>query len=79
MPTGPPDFYQQEPGEAETTADRIIREAMDAGEFDELPGLGKPIPGAGFVDDEGWWIRSWVERNRDPEGGRPPSNPPTRP
>lgn len=77
MPTGPPDFDHPGPNETETVADRIIREAMEAGEFDDLAGQGKPIPGAGTVDDEGWWIRSWVQRNRDHEGGRPPSDPPT--
>ncbi|MDX1447446.1 MAG: DnaJ family domain-containing protein [Acidimicrobiia bacterium] len=44
--------------------DRIIREAMERGDFDHLPGQGKPIPGEGEVDGEGWWIRRWVQRNR---------------
>jgi hypothetical protein len=48
----------------ETFVDRIIREAAERGEFEDLPGKGKPIPGAGTVDTEGWWIRRWVERNR---------------
>ena len=56
MPIGPPDGF-------EANIDRIIREAMDSGEFDDLPGEGKPIPGAGSVDDEYWWIREWVKRN----------------
>jgi hypothetical protein len=51
----------------ETTADRIVREAMEAGEFDDLPGTGKPIPGKGTVDDDMWWVRSWLERNREPD------------
>lgn len=38
---------------------------MEAGEFDDLAGFGKPIPGAGRVDDDLWWIRSWVKRNRE--------------
>jgi hypothetical protein len=59
MPTGPPDPL-------ETIAERLVREAMEAGEFHELPGAGKPIPGAGTVDDDLWWVRSWVERNRVP-------------
>ncbi len=46
-------------------ADRLIRKAMEAGEFDDLPGTGKPIPGAGTVDDELWWVRSWLKRNQD--------------
>jgi hypothetical protein len=65
MPAGQPD-PRFDPEPAETLADRIIREAMEAGEFDDLPGLGKPIPGAGTVDDEMWWVRSWVERNHEP-------------
>lgn len=44
--------------------ERLIRQATERGEFDELPGAGEPIPGAGTVDTEGWWIRRWVERNR---------------
>jgi hypothetical protein len=63
MPTGQPDPL--DPAPAETLADRIIREAMEAGEFDDLPGVGQPIPGAGTVDDEMWWVRTWVERNRE--------------
>lgn len=62
MPAGPPAVEPTQP--TESVADRLIREAMDAGEFDDLPGAGKPIPGRGTVDDEGWWIRDWVERNR---------------
>jgi hypothetical protein len=48
----------------EAFVDRIIREAIERGEFEDLPGKGKPIPGAGTVDGEGWWIRSWVDRHR---------------
>lgn len=65
MPTGQPDFYGTRPDEVEPLVDRIVREAMESGEFDDLPGTGKPLPGAGKVDDEMWWVRSWVERNRD--------------
>jgi hypothetical protein len=56
-----------DPEKIETVADRTIREAMEAGEFDELPGTGEPIPGKGTVDDDMWWVRSWLERNREPE------------
>ncbi|MFZ0012706.1 MAG: DnaJ family domain-containing protein [Acidimicrobiia bacterium] len=57
MPIGQPDSV-------ETLADRLVREAMEKGEFDDLTGIGEPIPGSGTRDDDGWWIRSWVERNR---------------
>lgn len=63
MPIGPP-------GEFEANIDRIIREAVGAGDFDDLPGKGQPIPGAGNVDDEFWWIREWVKRNRLAERDR---------
>jgi hypothetical protein len=53
-----------DPEKVETVADRIIRESIEAGEFDDLPGSGKPIPGKGTVDDDMWWVRSWLERNR---------------
>ena len=51
----------------EAFVDRVIREAMERGEFDHLPGRGKPVPGMGTVDTEGWWIREWVERHRRAE------------
>lgn len=48
----------------EAFVDRVIRAAIECGEFDELSGKGKPIPGAGTVGTAGWWIRRWIERNR---------------
>lgn len=47
----------------ESDIDRIIREAIEAGEFDDLPGTGRPLPGAGTSDDEYWWVREWLKRN----------------
>ena len=47
----------------EPHVERLIREAMEAGEFDDLPGVGKPIPGAGKRDDDLWWVREWMRRN----------------
>ncbi|MEA1902472.1 MAG: DUF1992 domain-containing protein [Actinomycetota bacterium] len=49
----------------ETHVDRLIREAIEKGEFDDLPGEGKPLPGAGTHDDALWWVRGWVKRNRE--------------
>lgn len=48
----------------EKLAERLIREAMESGQFDDLPGTGEPIPGVGTTDDDLWWVRSWVQRNR---------------
>jgi hypothetical protein len=46
----------------ETWIDRQIREAAERGEFDNLPGAGKPLPGAGQQDDENWWLRGYLRR-----------------
>ena len=46
----------------ETWIDRQIREAADRGEFDNLPGSGKPIPGRGEADDELWWVKQYIRR-----------------
>jgi hypothetical protein len=47
----------------ETLPERLIREAMESGEFDDLPGTGEPLPGAGQPDDELWWVRAWMRRS----------------
>lgn len=41
----------------ESWVERQIREATEAGEFDDLPGKGKPLPGLNKPYDENWWIR----------------------
>jgi len=48
----------------ESLPERLIREAIEAGELDDLPGAGKPLPGAGVPDDDLWWVRDWLKRNR---------------
>jgi hypothetical protein len=42
--------------------DRLIREAQERGEFDNLPGAGKPIPGLDKPHDELWWVKQLLER-----------------
>jgi hypothetical protein len=46
----------------ETWIDKQIREAAERGEFADLPGAGKPIPGQGQPDDELWWLKDYVRR-----------------
>lgn len=46
----------------ESWIDRQIREAQERGEFDDLPGTGKPIAGLGGREDENWWIKGLIER-----------------
>jgi hypothetical protein len=41
----------------ESWVDRQIREAQERGEFDDLPGAGKPLPDLDRPRDELWWIR----------------------
>lgn len=44
----------------ESWIDRQIRTAQERGEFDNLPGAGKPIPDHG--NDELWWLKNYVQR-----------------
>ncbi|MEV0648206.1 DUF1992 domain-containing protein [Phytomonospora sp. NPDC050363] len=46
----------------ESAADQAIRQAQERGEFDNLPGMGKPLPGAGQHLTEDWWVRDLVAR-----------------
>jgi hypothetical protein len=46
----------------ESWIDRQIREARDRGEFDDLPGHGKPIDGLDQPRDELWWVRQMIQR-----------------
>ncbi|MHC3000190.1 DnaJ family domain-containing protein [Microbacterium sp. HJ5] len=38
-----------------------IQQAIRRGEFDDLPGAGKPIPGLGESHDPDWWIRRKIQ------------------
>lgn len=44
--------------------ERAIRKAQAAGQFDDLPGAGLPIPDLDLPYDPAWWARKWVERER---------------
>lgn len=43
--------------EWESWVDRQIREAQERGEFDDLPGAGKPLPDRGRPYEEMWWVK----------------------
>jgi hypothetical protein len=45
-----------------TWVDLQIRQAMERGEFDDLPGQGKPIEDLGGEHDPDWWVKKLVER-----------------
>ncbi len=42
--------------------DRQISEAAARGEFDDLPGAGKPIPDLDKPYDEMWWVKQKLRR-----------------
>ena len=44
--------------------EKAIREAQERGEFDDLPGAGKPLKDLGDTDDPMWWLRRFVEREQ---------------
>jgi hypothetical protein len=44
--------------------DQQVRQAMARGEFDDLPGAGKPIEGLGTDHDPDWWLKKLVEREQ---------------
>jgi hypothetical protein len=44
--------------------DLQIKQAMARGEFDDLPGAGKPIEGLGATHDPDWWLKKLVEREK---------------
>jgi hypothetical protein len=43
--------------------ERVIREAQEAGKFDDVPGTGEPITD---IDqpEPGWWARRWIAREQ---------------
>lgn len=51
---GDPEAYRKR---YESRVDEQIRKAMEAGQFDDLPGAGKPLKLPPH-HDENWWIRS---------------------
>jgi hypothetical protein len=63
-----PDAAEPErPARGSTAAERAafvetsIQQAIRRGEFDNLPGAGKPLPDLGASHDPDWWIRRKIE------------------
>jgi len=55
-----------------TWVDLQIRQAMARGDFDDLPGYGKPIEDLGGEHDPDWWLKRLIEREHI-SGVLPPS------
>ncbi|WP_068271263.1 DUF1992 domain-containing protein [Aldersonia kunmingensis] len=57
----------------ESHVERLIREATERGEFDNLPGKGKPL-NLPENDDPNWWIKKKLEHDGlDPISALPPT------
>ncbi len=52
------------PQQIETWVDQTIRQAQQRGEFDNLPGAGKPLASLDRPDDPDWWIKDLVQREK---------------
>ena len=50
----------------ESWVERQVREAIERGEFDNLPGAGRPLPGINGREDENWWVKGFLEREQLP-------------
>ena len=48
----------------ESWTETLIRRAQDEGQFRDLPGEGRPLPGIERPYDELWWARSLLEREQ---------------
>jgi hypothetical protein len=48
----------------ESWIDRQIRVGMESGEFDNLPGAGKPIADLDQVSDDLWWVKQKLKREK---------------
>jgi hypothetical protein len=51
----------------ESAVDKQIREAQERGEFDNLPGSGKPLSGLNEPYDENWWVKGLLRREALPD------------
>lgn len=48
----------------QTWVDLQVQQAMARGDFDDLPGAGKPIRDLGDQHDPHWWVKQLIERER---------------
>jgi hypothetical protein len=52
-------------GRWESVVDRQIREAQERGDFDNLPGTGRPIADLDQPYDENWWVKGLLRRENE--------------
>lgn len=70
-PGDPEDRAQRSPGAARRSeleraamVETAIQQAIRRGEFDDLPGAGKPLEGLDGTHDPDWWIRRKIETEK---------------
>jgi hypothetical protein len=69
-PASPAGSAPQEPARGSTAAERAayvenaIQQAIRRGDFDNLPGAGKPLPGLSGHHDPDWWIKRKIESEK---------------
>jgi len=44
--------------------EELVRCAQEEGEFSELPGAGKPLPGLAERYDPDWWVKKLIQREQ---------------
>ena len=57
----------------ESLVDRQIREAQERGEFDDLPGAGRPLRSLDRPYTEDWWLNDLIEREKIGSHALPPA------
>lgn len=60
-----------QPNHYESAVERAIREAQDRGDFDNLPGTGKPLDLSDSGDPD-WWVKRYARREQLDLGGALP-------
>jgi len=60
-----------QPPSYESPVDKAIREAQERGEFDNLPGTGKPLD-LRDLNDPDWWVKRYAARENLDLGGALP-------
>lgn len=50
--------------DAHSWVDLQVQQAIARGDFDDLPGAGKPIEGLGAEHEPDWWLKKLVEREQ---------------
>ena len=48
----------------ETWIEELIHNARETGEFDDLEGAGKPIPGITDLYEPDWWVKKLLQREK---------------